>query len=41
MHTQTNAHTLTQTHISYILKYIHIHSSTDIYIHTHTNIIIH
>ena len=39
MHTQTNVHTLTQTHISYILKYIH--SSTDIYTHTHTNIITH
>jgi len=37
MHTQTNAHTLRQTHISYLHKYINIHSSTDTYIHTHTH----
>jgi hypothetical protein len=39
MHTQTNVHTLIQTHISYIHKYIHILSPTtniiltQIYIH--------
>jgi hypothetical protein len=35
MHTQLNAQSLIQTHISYIHKYKHIHSSTDTYIHTY------